>query len=110
MALASQSDHKSHISTDDDDNRTNTFAETEISVNKDKKNKCKFFKDPLNLALIIGILALLFSIFATLMTHKIVNKKVDRLQDYPSTYGITNINETYTPGISVYHIYRQKSV
>ena len=109
MALASQSDHKSHISTDDD-NKTNTFAETEISINKDKGKKCKFFKDPSNLALIIGILALLINIVATLMTHKSVNERIDRFQEYPSAYGIANVNETYIPGISIYHIYTQKSV
>eukprot|EP01083_Nonionella_stella_P251323 867235_1 len=54
--------------------------------------------DPLKLALIIATLALLISLVATLMIATIVTGRIERMEEYPKTYGITNVNNTYSPG------------
>ena len=73
---------------------------TSAASGSSEGGKCaKFCSDPLKLALLIGTLALLISLLATIMTVTIISGRIDRLQEYPSTYGITNVNETYEPGI-----------
>ena len=119
MSLASQLHHSSHVSEDaGDGDRATTFPGTSAkgdgslyytgfsggwaaSPNKEGGDKCEnCCKDPLKLALIIGILALLVSITAVIMTLSVTNSRIDRMMEYPDTYGITNVNETYSPGIS----------
>ena len=122
MSLASQLHHDSNVSPTDGD-RVTTFPGTsgkgdgslyytgfaggwaststaaKPSAAEGDGKKCQnCCKDPLKLALIIGILALLISLIAVIMTLSIVGGRINRLEEYPDTYGITNVNETYSPG------------
>eukprot|EP01084_Bolivina_argentea_P217432 369159_1 len=62
-------------------------------------DKCNALsKDPLKLALVIGTTSLLISLVSTILTATVVSQRILRLEEYPQTFGITNINETFSPG------------
>eukprot|EP00484_Ammonia_sp_Unknown_P013073 CAMPEP_0197078964 /NCGR_PEP_ID=MMETSP1384-20130603/213379_1 /TAXON_ID=29189 /ORGANISM="Ammonia sp." /LENGTH=1120 /DNA_ID=CAMNT_0042517833 /DNA_START=6 /DNA_END=3369 /DNA_ORIENTATION=- len=74
-------------------------AQAPVRASNEEQGKCSAFcRDPLKLALVISTLALLISLVATMMTFSVMGGRISALEAMPTTYGITNVNETYTPG------------